>query len=100
MSYTSEKGSYFGNDYAGLSDYVKTKQQLFEIIGYRCCFCDTEFDMEDLEIHHPNIDGHEDIAKYKTRVSMYRYYVKHAEQARKHLAPICIICHTEYHSQK
>lgn len=98
MSYhTSERGSHFGNDYAGLSDYVKTKKQLLEIIGRRCCFCDTEYDMEDLEMHHPEIDGHEDIVKHKTRVSMYRYYVKHPQEARERLAPICLVCHTELH---
>lgn len=95
--YTSENGSYFGNEYTGLSDYIQTKKQLFEIIGRRCYFCETEYDMEDLEMHHPEVDGHEDIIRYKTRVSMYRYYAKHPEEARKHLAPICLVCHTELH---
>jgi hypothetical protein len=97
MSYTSEHSSYFGNRYAGLSDYVRTKKQIFDIIGYRCYFCDTEYDIEDLEMHHPQVDGHEDISKYKTRVSMYRYYVKHPQEAQTHLVPICKICHTGYH---
>ena len=98
MSYTSEEGSHFGNQYAGLSDYVKTKRQLFEIIGYQCHYCKIEYDMEDLEMHHPEVDGHEDVAKYKTRVSMYRYYSKHPQQAKEHLAPICLTCHTGLHN--
>lgn len=100
MSYyaTSQKGSRFGNNYEGLSDYVKTKQQLFAIIGQRCSECEEEYDMEDLEAHHPDIDGHEDIARFKTRVSMYRYYVKNPQEAREKLAPICLTCHTGLHN--
>jgi hypothetical protein len=97
MSYSGSKGAYFQREYAGLSDYIKTKYALFDIIGHECYFCTDTFPAEELEEHHIDHDGHEDIERFKTRVSMYRYYVKNPDEAKKKLAPICILCHTEYH---
>jgi hypothetical protein len=97
MTYSGKQGAYFQQNYEGLSHYVQTKYKLFDIIGHQCYFCDDTFPSEELEEHHINHDGHEDLERHKTRVSMYRYYVKHPEEAKQRLAPICVLCHTEYH---
>lgn len=97
MSYSNREQSYFQNNYEGLSYYVQTKEKVFRHIGYDCYFCGITFPLEELEAHHVNHDGHLDREKFKTAVSMYRYYAKHSEEARRKLAPICTLCHTEYH---
>lgn len=73
------------------------KAKLFQILGGACCcFCGYCKDTRVLQFEHINDDGYTDRKRFNGSVmTMYRYYIKHPEEARQKLQVTCANCNLE-----
>lgn len=78
------------------------KAKLFEILGGACCcLCGYCKDTRVLQFDHIKNDGHIDRKRFGRAVmTMYRYYIKHPEEAKEKLQILCANCNFEkyYHT--
>lgn len=75
---------------------LMVRKVLFQLLGDRCsnksCLVSNGCtDIRCLQIDHINGGGGKEIKKYGT-IGMYRYYIKHPEEAKQKLQILCANC--------
>jgi len=70
---------------------VKCRQELMEIIGYKCIRCGID-DGRVLQFDHINGGGNEERIRFRSSNAMVRYYIRHPEEAIDKLQVLCANC--------
>ena len=68
------------------------------ILLFECEKCKNN-DIRVLQIDHKNGGGTSEIKKFGNTRSMWRFYLKHPEIAKKNLQTLCANCHVIKHKQ-
>jgi hypothetical protein len=71
----------------------KIRLQLIDELGVACQLCSFYEDYDLLQIDH--IDpkhGREDTARFRTSQDMYRYYLRHLDEAKQRIRVLCRAC--------
>jgi len=71
---------------------LREKFTLYQILGGRVCVKCGFSDWRALQIAHKNGSGSQDRKKFKYITTMYRYYRKNPDEARKKLKILCANC--------
>lgn len=71
---------------------IKTRDQLFEILGGKLCIGCGETDERCLQFDHKNGGGRKDVEKHKSSREMYRYYIANPDIAKETLQVMCANC--------
>jgi len=66
--------------------------QLIEILGKRCVQCGYDEDVRALQIDHIYGDGMKEYRQFRSKYSLYRYYLKNPELASGRLQILCANC--------
>ncbi len=67
-------------------DRQRVRRELLLLLGKRCIVCDTT---ERIEIDHKTAGGNADRLSKGNNHDMYRYYLKHPEEAKEKLQLLC-----------
>lgn len=71
--------------------YLRLKEKMFALLGSVCIKCEC-VDRHILQFDHINGNGNVELARFNGRASMWRYYLKHPEEAKAKLQTLCVDC--------
>jgi hypothetical protein len=87
---TKQQASYRGRNGADSLRDVRKRQELLVALGGACAQCGYSADLRGLVLDHKRGDGYEDRKRFGAKI--FRYYIKHLEEAKDRLQVLCATC--------